>query len=109
MNTINISTGFSPFQLHMGRAPPLIPPLILNDTPIPNEMNHSVAIELFEWIKCDISEAQDNLLAAKISQAEFANRCRGDEVVYEVGEHVMLSMKHRRHEYLQKHSGQVAK
>jgi hypothetical protein len=109
MNTVNISTGFSPFQLHMGHAPRLIPPLISNDTPIPDEMNHSAAIELIERIKCDVSEAQDNLLAAKISQAEFANWRRGDEVVYEIGEHVMLSTKHRRREYLQKHSGWVAK
>jgi hypothetical protein len=56
-----------------------------------------------------VSEAQDNLLAAKISQAEFANRRRGDEIVYKVGERVMLSTKHRRRKYLQKHSGQVAK
>jgi hypothetical protein len=28
MNTINLSTGFSPFQLRMGRSPHVIPPLI---------------------------------------------------------------------------------
>jgi hypothetical protein len=81
MNTVNISTGFSPFQLHMERAPRLIPPLISNETPIPDEMNHSAAVELIERIERDVSEAQDNLLAAKISQAEFANQRRGDEVV----------------------------
>ena len=28
MNTVNISTGFSPFQLQMGQSPRLIPPLV---------------------------------------------------------------------------------
>jgi hypothetical protein len=27
MNTINVSSGFSPFQLHMGHSPCLIPPI----------------------------------------------------------------------------------
>ena len=109
MNTINISTGFSPFQLRMGHSPRLIPPLIPNLAPVPDKINQSVAIELIGRIKCDVSEAQDNLLAAKISQVEFANRRCGDEIIYEVGERVMLSTKHRRREYLQKHSGRVAK
>ena len=30
MNTVNSSTGFSPFQLCMGHSPQLIPPIILN-------------------------------------------------------------------------------
>ena len=34
MNTINKSTGFSGFQLQMGRAPRVLPPLIPNFTPI---------------------------------------------------------------------------
>jgi Integrase zinc binding domain len=41
MNTINVSTGFSPFQLRMGQSPRLIPPLISNDMSVPDEINHS--------------------------------------------------------------------
>jgi hypothetical protein len=29
MNTVNVSTGFSGFQLRMGRSPRVIPPLIV--------------------------------------------------------------------------------
>ena len=93
----------------MGHAPRLIPPLIPNDTPTPDEINHSATVDLIERIKLDVSEVQDNLLAAKISQAEFANQHRADEVVHNVGDHVMLSMENRRCEYVQKHSGRMAK
>jgi RNase H-like domain found in reverse transcriptase/Integrase zinc binding domain len=109
MNTINVSTGFSPFQLRMGRSPRLILPLVAVDTPVPDEINHSTAIKLIEWIERDISEAQDNLLAAKIFQSEFSNHHHGNEIIYKIGDRVMLSTEHRRREYMQKHKGRVAK
>jgi hypothetical protein len=34
MNTINVSTGFSPFQLHMGCLLHLIPPISLDALPV---------------------------------------------------------------------------
>jgi len=48
----------------------------------------------------DVCEAKDNLLAAKISQAEFANKHRSEENIYAVGNKVMLSTVHRCHEYI---------
>jgi hypothetical protein len=64
---------------------------------------------LIKHITLDIKEAKDNLLAAKVAQAEFSNRHCGDEVVYSVGDKVMLSTVHRCHKYMQKNSDRVAK
>jgi hypothetical protein len=33
-----------------------------------------------------MKEAQDNLLATKVSQARFANHHHGDEVIFNVGD-----------------------
>jgi len=63
-NTINASTGFSPFQLKTGRSPRIIPPLI----PLPMDATPEqvTAHEIIERIKLDVKQAQDALLAVKI-------------------------------------------
>jgi len=111
MNTVNVSTGFSPFQLRMGRSPRIIPPLATS-TPlsdIPDDIHSSNAVDLINALTLDTMQAQDNLLAAKVAQAEFANRRRTNEVVFTEGERVLLSTKHRRREYMQSHSDRVTK
>ena len=62
------------------------------------------AIALIQKIESDIQEAKDNLLAAKVTQAEFANRHRANEDIFTIGDKVMLSMEHRRREYMQSSS-----
>jgi len=111
MNTINASTGFSPFQLRMGRSPRLIPPLITSPTPVPldDARETAAAIELIESLALNVKEAQDNLLAAKVNQAEYANRSRGKELSVQPGNKVLLSTEHRRREYMQTGSGRSAK
>jgi hypothetical protein len=76
MNTVNASTGFSPFQLRMGHSPRLIPPLVpdLAQVIAAGSPNAADAITLIKSLANDTAEAQDNLLAAKVTQAEFANR-----------------------------------
>lgn len=111
MNTANASTGFSPFQLHMGRSPRLIPPLITGrqfkrPKPSPEEQD---ATSLIESLAQATAEAQDNLFAAKVNQAKSANQHRGPEVRFNVGDRVLLSTEHRRREYVQAKSGRVAK
>jgi hypothetical protein len=111
MNTINVSTGFSPFQLCMGRSPRVIPPLTPN-TLMDTTSNGPEAVDalaLIQSLVLDVKEAQDNLLAAKVSQAEFTNRHWDPEVVFTEGEKVLLSTKYRRCEYIQKKSGSSAK
>ncbi|KIJ36103.1 hypothetical protein M422DRAFT_89425, partial [Sphaerobolus stellatus SS14] len=109
MKTINVSTGFSPFQLKTGRSPRLIPPLVPRTdtaTLTPAEMDAQIIIDK---LRTDVSEAQDRLLAAKIRQAYHANQHRGPEDVYAVGDLVMLSTEHRRRNYKCSGKKRVAK
>src|SRR5882762_1720664 len=111
MNTMNISTGFSPFQLRMGRSPRLILPLTQDTVKrITNEILESLAaVELIDRLNQDLMEAKDNLLAAKVAQSEFASRHCGDEVEFKVGDKVLLATDHRCREYMQSKSGRSAK
>jgi hypothetical protein len=70
----------------MGHLPCLIPPLTASGNNKPESIS---ACELIERITLDISEADDNLLAAKISQSKFANCHHNDEVIYKVGDKYM--------------------
>lgn len=107
MNSINASTGTSPFQLHLGRSPRIIPPLA---RPTPNdEPEDQRARTLMTQLEHDVMEAQDNLLAAKASQATQVNKHRSPELDLRVGDKVMLSTKHRRRDYMQKNDNRVAK
>jgi len=59
------------------------------------DLDTTATLALIKRIERDVVEAQVNLLAAKISQTEFANRHQADEVVHAVGNRVMLSTEHR--------------
>jgi hypothetical protein len=96
MNSVNKSTGFSPFQLRMGRSPQIILPLILTPPGGPKEITAQTVIE---QLTHDVWEAQDNLLKAKISQARQANKFRLGTFPFEVGQRVRLNTLHRRREY----------
>src|SRR6202040_2254656 len=63
MNSVNVSTGFSNFQLHLGRAPRLIPPIVPADLPESLRSAATRAEDLISRIKTDVLEAQDNLVA----------------------------------------------
>jgi hypothetical protein len=109
MNSINASTRFSNFQLHLGRSPRLIPPIVPSE--LPDDLR-SAAVrteELITQIRTDVMEAQDNLLQAKIFQEHFANTNRGEEFIYQVGDMVMLSTFNRRRKYRKKGEKRAAK
>jgi len=106
MNSVNASTGFSPFQLHLGRSPRVLPPL--SETQVADSDSFDAA-SFLSRLELDVLEAQDNLLAAKAQQAQAANRHRLANPHFAVGDKVMLSTKHRQHEYIMSGSGHVAK
>jgi len=109
LNTINASTGYTGFQLKTGHSPCLIPPL-LPLIPDANEVNNvECALAVLKCLDDDIGDACDNLLRAKVSQAQQSNRHHRSEVVYKVGDLVMLSSMHHRRDYLQKGRNRVAK
>lgn len=70
MNTVNVLTGFitfTPFQLHFGKSPCILPPLILlDDDDEQNQTAHNI-MEQMQPIKL---EAKDSLLTVKITQAQ---------------------------------------
>jgi hypothetical protein len=106
MNTVNASTGFSPFQLRMGRSPRVIPPLIASEDGALEDIRAS---DVIQRLSLDIKEAQDNMLQAKLSQCLVVNEHHTDESPFEKGNRVILSTLHRQREYKAKDEKQVAK
>jgi hypothetical protein len=104
----NSSTGFSGFQLCMGRSPHILPPLIpLSVTTPPLEERQARTI--CKQILDDEQEAKDMLLTNKISQAFHANKSRGAEDMFNVGDKVMLATLHCCWEYKAGDKNHVAK
>lgn len=109
MNMINAFTGFSSFNLHLGRSPWIMPPLVPSSfTPgIPAE--DIQAAELIEKLLDDMRATSDNLVRAKIHQAHQANRYHSTDFCIIVGDHVLLNTFHRWRDYAQCGSDHVAK
>ncbi|KIM73091.1 hypothetical protein PILCRDRAFT_81401 [Piloderma croceum F 1598] len=85
MNTVNILTGFSPFQLWMGWSPRIIPPLspaVVKSALL--ETDSAAVLALIEPINLDVSEE------AKFTNQHITNQHRSDEVPYAVGDNIML-------------------
>ncbi|KAG2072460.1 hypothetical protein BDR04DRAFT_968447, partial [Suillus decipiens] len=108
MNTVNASTGFSPFQLHLGCSPWMLPPLV-EDSHTTNEPKHQHTLRVIAQLQLNIIEAQDNLLLSKVAQATSVNKHWTPLLVLQVRDHVMLTTKHHHREYIQKGDKQVAK
>lgn len=111
MNTINNSTGFTPFQLRLGRSPRILPPLLQETYTSPTDVTPvTLSVKaIIERIQHDVWEAQDNMIKAKLSQAFQANKNRLQEFPFKVGQHVRLSTLHRRRDYKSKDEKRVVK
>ncbi|KAG1836533.1 hypothetical protein F4604DRAFT_1521701, partial [Suillus subluteus] len=112
MSTVNASTGYSHFHLHLGHSPRLLPPLTPEGVKniqesFPKDIEN--ALEAIVSLKTDVADAHDALLATKISQANTANAHRGKEPDFAVDDLVYLSTAHRRREYLNGNNRRVAK
>lgn len=103
MNSINASMGFFSFQLHIGRSLRLIPPLTASvSDPFNIAPAEHRARELLKQLQSDVATAHDNLTAAKINQTLAVNARRGTEIIYQLGNNVLLSTMHRRYNYMRK-------
>jgi hypothetical protein len=109
MNSVNASTGFSPFQLCLGRSPRVIPSIVPECLEAITSPEGVQANEILSQIALDVEEAKDNMLQANVFQAHYANQHRGLEPSFTVGDKVMLSMLHRHNEYKKKGEKCVAK
>src|SRR6202050_1628624 len=67
MNLVNASTGFSNFQICLGRSPRLIPPIVSTTVTLPRSdaVEALCAQNLITTIETDVAEARDNLIQAK--------------------------------------------
>ena len=106
MNSVNKSTGFTPFQLRFGRSPRVLPPLFPSDYTTPTD---KLAHDLLKRMAVTVADAQDHLISAKVSQSYHANKSRSFTFPFKVGDRVVLSTLHRRRELRADDPNRVAK
>ncbi|GAA5826735.1 hypothetical protein JCM11251_002873 [Rhodosporidiobolus azoricus] len=90
---VNKSTGYTPFDLVFGYTPTLLP------LPLSPPSSLPAVKALLEERKSKVSEARNALAAAKVRQAEQANRRRGADPEFKVGDLVMVDSADRRARY----------
>lgn len=104
MNTKNEPTGFTLFELRMGRNLWLIPSLVPRMANTDKDTNAQEIIQRFE-LGCN--EARDALISVKTKQAHYANQHRQPENNYADGDYVMLSTLRRQRNYMQNGDGRT--
>jgi len=97
MNSLNASTDLSMFELRFGRSARVLPPLL----PVAESASaeEQSAADFLAHCSSLEASARDALLAAKVSQAFYADSSRGTEPPLAVGDLVLVSTLHRRREY----------
>jgi hypothetical protein len=112
MSTVNASTGYTPFHLHLGRTPRMLPPLEPTNIQsaredFPTEISN--ALNAIMSLKTDIADTHDALIASCVAQANTANARQSNEPMLAIGDCVYLSTAHRCCEYLNGNNKRVAK
>jgi hypothetical protein len=97
MNTVNVSTKFFGFQLHLECSPRLILALSMQTvSEIPQ------VVDFICRLHDDVAEAKENLLLAKITQAHHQSKGCTPEPDFKINDFVMLSTKNQRREFTKK-------
>ena len=96
MNTVNASTGFTPFQLCFGKSARILIPLMSLEDDDERDVTARDVIEQMQPIQL---EANNNLLTAKIRQAQQENQHCGQTFKFKPSECVVLSTSHRQQAY----------
>jgi hypothetical protein len=112
MNSINASTGFSNFQIHLSRSLYLIQaPFIPNSlAPIMTETDEAQHTQkLIVNLQTDVDEVKNNLLQAKVFQTFYANQHRSPKLPFKIRSEVMLSTLHCRQKFKKKGEKWAAK
>jgi hypothetical protein len=96
MNTVNKSTRYTPFQLQFGKSPQILLPLTkLTDHSAPDALAHDI-VKRMHLLELDVI---NNLLTAKIEQANQANKRHDMDFPYQVANKVLILTKNHRQEY----------
>lgn len=91
-NSVQVSTGFSPFYLNSGQHP-MLPTNVLNQ-----EIHNPTAAEILEQLNKDLKQATKNVEQAQENQAKYANQHRR-KITFKVDELVLLSTANLRNEH----------
>ena len=102
MNTVNASTSYSGFQLHLGRSPWVIPPLIPSLLTPEQTDCWPLISDLIDCLNTDVTDAWDNLLLVKITQMHHANKFCTLDPLSNIGDLVMFLTSNWCHEYKKK-------
>jgi hypothetical protein len=99
MNSVNASTDYLSLPTPHWSFP-MTHPSFAPTVPILKVAADILAANIIKHLETDLHDAQDNLLTTKFTQAKQANKMRGPDPNYKVGECVKLSTANRRGTYM---------
>ena len=89
-NSLQVSTGFTPFYLDNGQHPITPGELLGQDTP---PSNVAATEDFLQHLQATVAMAKEAILAAQECQAQYANQHRREEK-FNIGDQVLLSTAH---------------